>query len=900
MQEKRTPGDSFESAGGALEKKPDRAKKPGKKVFSVRITQFLGVINIVVLLMVFVIAHLVLVEVDSVSQTARGVREKRLPELMENQRSSINTESLRRIAEIAYISTTPEVRRLARINAQSLAAEFPFENGKEDHSRLTEIAGKIIEIANIRDVSSEKYGELQALSEEYYTNLQAILNEIGNRETANKIYDAFFHSNISNLNTFSTPLMNWEELEKNQEKDNELISLVSSACTGLSTTPAACGRINQVYEKYVETQQFMFLDFMEVREKWMNVDKDLEKFRESLRTNAELNTNIALVSIEQASEDAREKFFYLFIGGIVFVLVCMLLIRRYIVIPVRWAAASLKKLQKGDLRVEAPDIHIKELCEIADLLENFSSYISGLYMRTSQLAGDSAGKRDLEEVMRVVFMASLDGYSIWDEEGPVEVSSGLLNMLGLERKEQLIENWRTYDLATEEARREKYRRARENGYWREEVVVPTASGERLPLEVTYLPISFKGKQMTLRYTRDLRKQKQTEIELRKASQEAEIAAQAKSDFLARMSHEIRTPMNGVLGLTHLALESNPPPEQKEYLEKIRASARILLGVINDILDFSKMEEDKIVLANEPFSLNEMISTVKDLFLSQAKAKGLDFKVKVNRGVPDILTGDSLRLSQVLLNLCSNAVKFTSRGKVSLQIRKLSESEDKVKLKFSVVDSGVGLSDEDIGKVFQPFSQIHKYSTRQAGGTGLGLVISKRIVALMGGELLVKSIADVGSNFSFTLTFVKGGMGDNGGVCEQADDGTSLKDVRVLLVEDNQINQEIAQALLLGMGAKVTIASNGQESLDILADQDFDIVLMDIQMPVMDGLTATELVRSEGRAQIRNIPIIAMTAHVMEEDREKSYKAGMNEHITKPVDVSELRNKILKCLSGKCK
>ena len=235
----------------------------------------------------------------------------------------------------------------------------------------------------------------------------------------------------------------------------------------------------------------------------------------------------------------------------------------------------------------------------------------------------------------------------------------------------------------------------------------------------------------------------------------------------------------------------------------------------------------------------------------------------------------------------------------MQIRKLSESEDEVELKFTVMDSGVGLSNEDIAKVFQPFSQIHKYSTRQTGGTGLGLVISKRIVALMGGELLVDSIADVGSNFNFTLTFAKGGAGDADGICDkQADYGASLKDVNVLLVEDNKINQEIAQALLIGMGARVAIASNGEESLDILMHQDFDIVLMDIQMPVMDGLTATEFIRSEGRPEMRNIPIIAMTAHVMEEDREKSYKAGMNEHITKPVDVSELRKKILKCLNGK--
>ena len=899
MQDKNFPNGGFNQAA-KLKSAEFSEKTSGQKPFTIRITVFLGIIVLAVLLMMLVIARSVLTQVDGVSETARQVREQSLPELMENQRSFINIESLRRIAEITYVTTDPQVRRSARISAQALAAESVFDSREEFRQKTLEITAKIIEIARLRDAAFGKDKELRTLSEEYYTNLEAVLNHVQRLDVRNKIHHAFFHSNISHTNYLSDLPLTWSELEKNQEKDAELLALVSAVCQEQNAQTYACERSAQVHSRYIETQQFMLFDAIEAREKWTSVDTELREFRDSLSTNSEWATHDSLERIEDASKEAHQMFFFLFLGSAVFVVICVLIVQKHVVRPTRWAAETLQKLQRGDLEVKAPKIQIRELGEIAQLLENFSSHISDIYRHTSQLEEDSAGKRDLEEVMRVVFMASLDGYSIWDENGPVEVSDGLLKMLGFEHKEGLINHWRNYDQASESERQEKYRKAREYGYLREEDSLTRQDGKKLPMEVTYLPITFRGKEMILRYARDLREQKRTEVELRKAKQDAEAGGRAKSDFLARMSHEIRTPMNGVLGLTYLALENNPPPEQREYLEKIQASARILLGVINDILDFSKIEEDKITLADEPFSLKEIVSTVADLFLPQAEEKGLQFRLKMATGIPDVLVGDSLRLSQVLLNLCSNAVKFTSQGQVLVQIDKLNESEDKVELKFSVTDTGVGLNGEDLTKIFQPFSQIHNYATRQTGGTGLGLVISKRMVELMGGQLLVESKINAGSDFNFRLLFPKGSMVEEKDISGSHKENASLLEgVRVLLVEDNLINQEIAEALLCGMGAKVTIAENGQEGLDILKEHDFDIILMDIQMPIMDGLTATELIRKEARPEMRNVPIIAMTAHVMQEDRDKSRQAGMNEHITKPIDVRELKDKMVRCLHDGC-
>jgi signal transduction histidine kinase/CheY-like chemotaxis protein len=388
----------------------------------------------------------------------------------------------------------------------------------------------------------------------------------------------------------------------------------------------------------------------------------------------------------------------------------------------------------------------------------------------------------------------------------------------------------------------------------------------------------------------------TDITERNALAIAEAANQAQKEFLARMSHEIRTPMHGVLGMTQLAIQDDPAPAQMEYLRKIQSSASILLGIINDILDFSKIEAGKLSIEAHSFSLLEMTENIRELILPRIQASNLQFNLEIADSVPAYAMGDELRLSQVLLNLLSNASKFTSQGSVTLTMRGEMQPDDKMRLYCAVKDSGIGMSKEEQTALFKPFSQADASTSRKFGGTGLGLSISKALVDLMGGSIWVESTPGQGSVFSFFVDIIP--LDES----QKREDSTDLQaenqrydGYNFLLVEDNKINQEIALALLRKLGAKVEVAANGQEGLKAFLFKDYDLILMDIRMPIMDGFEATKFIRSSGKYNADTIPIVAMTANAMQEDREASKAAGMNEHIAKPIDQRELKTVLYNCL-----
>ncbi len=380
-------------------------------------------------------------------------------------------------------------------------------------------------------------------------------------------------------------------------------------------------------------------------------------------------------------------------------------------------------------------------------------------------------------------------------------------------------------------------------------------------------------------------------------QRSEAATKAKSDFLACMSHEIRTPMNGILGMTHLALQANPDKKQKDFLHRIDTAAKTLLGVINDILDFSKIEAEKLDINTVTFRISGILASMRDMLEERCQAKGLALHFTVEDTVPDIIHSDPLRFAQICINLCSNAIKFTSHGTVKMHISLKEKQDDYIILAVAVTDTGIGIAPEDQAKIFDSFSQVDGTTTRKYGGTGLGLAISKNLTRLLGGTIWVESAIGQGSTFAFTIRAQEG--------CEtQLEEKdfahvvqSSLPPLNILLVEDNEINQEIALEVLKSMGAHVTLATNGAEGLATFLDNSFDLILMDIQMPIMDGITATKNIRSSTHPKAQTIPIIAMTAHAMTGDKEKSLEAGMNDHITKPIDVNELHNTLLKWGAG---
>ncbi len=380
-------------------------------------------------------------------------------------------------------------------------------------------------------------------------------------------------------------------------------------------------------------------------------------------------------------------------------------------------------------------------------------------------------------------------------------------------------------------------------------------------------------------------------QLRDAQLRAEEASVAKSAFLANMSHEIRTPLNAIIGLTHLLGEQVDLPEQQERLQKIDGSARHLLNVINDILDVSKVEAGKLRIEYADFSLSEVLTSVRDNVYERAAKKGLGLNFEVEPGLPDLLSGDALRLTQVLLNLASNAVKFTAHGHVAVRVRRESDPTNSDVLHFEVTDTGIGMSNEQISRLFLPFEQADASTTRRYGGSGLGLAISWRLVGLMGGSIGVDSTERRGSAFWFHVPLIKAtGKGPASdrtpglSMHVPVSSGRSPADVSILLVEDDLINQEVARELLVARGFRVTVAENGAEALARAVETQHDAVLMDVQMPVMDGLTATRELRR--MPQYAVTPILAMTASVFADDQEACIISGMNDFLAKPINPGE--------------
>ena len=365
---------------------------------------------------------------------------------------------------------------------------------------------------------------------------------------------------------------------------------------------------------------------------------------------------------------------------------------------------------------------------------------------------------------------------------------------------------------------------------------------------------------------------------------AEEANKVKSEFLARMSHEIRTPMNSILGLTHLALQTAPPTGLQNYLKNIQSSANYLLQIINEILDFSKLSAHKVTLENHSFNINGLIHNLQAQFMDSLKQQGRDFVLALDPALPERLIGDQFRLSQILLNYLNNAIKFSTQGPITLRIRQLNQNNDGHKICFEVEDAGQGIAPEVQKLLFLPFSQGDISTSRLFGGTGLGLSICQQLSQLMNeGEVGVKSTEGVGSVFWFSARLPEDNTTASNLTQVDLAVAAALHEKCILVADDHQLNRDILEGMLTYAGAKISVASNGQEALDLLKTQHVDAILMDIQMPVMDGIKATRLIRESSS----NIPVIAVTANTSSEQHDEYLAAGMNAVLEKPVDPVKL-------------
>ncbi len=430
----------------------------------------------------------------------------------------------------------------------------------------------------------------------------------------------------------------------------------------------------------------------------------------------------------------------------------------------------------------------------------------------------------------------------------------------------------------------------------------TGSKKKILLDcsVVLLKNRYGEKASYFAFCHDITRQRKFENELKKAIRDAKRANRAKSEFLANMSHEIRTPMNAILGFTEILKNSKLVKEQKNYLHIIDESGKSLIQIIDDILDFSRIEAGKIHFENVGMDLRKISNDVINIINIGMNKGKIPIRLEIDDDIPEIVKGDPLRLKQVFINLLSNAVKFTEKGEVILDIKVRNDMGQWISIQFSVIDTGIGIHPDDKDKLFEPFSQIDSSSSRKYRGTGLGLVITSGLVEKMGGEIRVESIPGKGSEFIFVLSFEKGDIEKQRKLIEidRDETGWSFKpeEKKILIAEDQNVNSMLLDYILKREGFKTKIAENGEEALKLAKSGDFDLILMDIQMPKMDGIQAAQEIRKLWGK--KNIPIIALTADAMKGDRERFISSGMDDYLEKPINKKELFTTIRKWILGK--
>jgi len=1011
----------------------DPAGSPSvRNQWSATISVFFAAMFLALLLAVALIGVKEINNIESVRGLTEEIQGTRLPEFVDNQKTLLNIENLRRLTEIAYISDDRRTRRNARINARALVAESIFTSDEKLHDDALRVSSAIDSLVKVRDNIEVLEKQLAENRQTYFTAIERLAHLTADPDNHQSLF-GFFAQNLMSGGD-SIFILNDDEYQARVDEHLARVGVICQKARPGDALDNQCQAAIDALNAYTAKARGIKARNEESKAFWGDIDLVLKTMRDKVRLGAEHSINSALTSIRQATQATATTTYIMFGLMGVSILIYFVVVYVFITKPLRWTSAKLKDIQAGKLVSKAPaTIIITEIATIAALLDRFSDHLAALYQQTNQLEEEAARKKDIEEIMRAVFKASLDGYVVWNAGHIEQVSPGALMLLGYSDEREFRDRHDWFGLSNDHLNR-MFKIAWNEGSAREEVLLRSRAGDMVPCEISHLPLNFHDSACLLSYIRDLRVQKKNEEALLAAKEQAEVATRTKSEFLANMSHEIRTPMNAILGLAHLLQDTELDDQQHEYLERVEGSAEGLLRIINDILDFSKIEAGKLEMENTGFQLDEILEDVVNFNSHSADHKSVELIMAVPPRTHTSLIGDPVRLKQILNNLLSNAIKFTNDGYVAIEVRELGpagpDDSARSRYQFSVKDTGIGLTPEQTSKLFSAFTQADTSTTRKYGGTGLGLVISRRLVEMMNGEIWVESEAGEGSTFHFTAEFgladqtdfyadgttqfadhlavvvgrnavslkyilahltnmsfrAKGFLssaealdyfradsekcdllivnweidelsglefmaeirrvksreelpavlmvpaalrseqekktGDFNAVLTKPispgglhnaimaafgqkstrrrseigrDDSAELvagiKGAKILLAEDNEVNQLVARKIMEKAGLVVKIANNGREALQMIAAEPFDLVLMDIQMPEMDGLEATRRLRSSPR--FASLPVVAMTAHAMSGDRELSLQSGMNDHITKPINLPELFSTLAK-------
>jgi len=630
------------------------------------------------------------------------------------------------------------------------------------------------------------------------------------------------------------------------------------------------------------------------------------------QTIGEMDVYITLRFIREDLKHALTRgVVYLLFFNIILLSILFIVLKNAVINPLKTIEDYAIKVGNSDYddRVYMP--HIIPAREITNLKTAIEKMVDQDKLRYMELQSSQMAMRDAEAQYRAIFNNATEGiFQIARDGRPIKINPALAQMLGYSSSQELIEHFQdpTIEIYSNPKRRDEFvSLMKEFGIVKDfEYLARRRDGTFITTMIdAHLIRNSSGEILYYEgIVRDITGKKRME-ELRIAKEAAEKTAQSKNEFLANISHEIRTPMNAIIGFTNLARQNELSPKLRNYLNIIARSSRNLLHLINDILDFSKIEAERLEMESVDFELDEVVKNTSEIVSLKAQEKKIRFLVSVNPGVPKELVGDPYRLRQILLNLADNAVKFTNSGFVMIGIEPVELNMDNCLLMFSVKDTGIGMTAEHIARLFKPFAQADSSMTRRFGGTGLGLAISRHLVELMGGKIQVESQMGKGSTFYFTIQLLRRHHQFKRYPAAEAfspeiasslgppseESLSDLKGARILLVEDNVINQELTLEILNDIGLHVDIAGNGQKALEQLRLASYDLILMDVQMPVMNGLETTVLIKEN--PQWKDIPIVAMTAHDTVRDKQECIKTGMNDYITKPLDIHLLMSILVK-------
>ena len=569
-------------------------------------------------------------------------------------------------------------------------------------------------------------------------------------------------------------------------------------------------------------------------------------------------------------------------------------------LPMQTATREGREISDDETDIVLPSGRTVTLLGSASPLFNDTGRVRGsigVFIDITERKQMEQSLRESEVLFRSLFESSADTLSLYDSRGYFDCNEAGLRMFGCTKREDLLgrhpcdfsplnqPNGRDSKALSQQMIETTFKNGKHRFDWQHSRL----DGTEFPTEVLLTVVELQGKPVIYAVVRDISERKAILAALAQAKDAAEKANQAKSLFLANMSHEIRTPMNALVGMTELCLKTNLSEQQRNYLGKIKIASNTLLCIIDDILDFTKIEAGKLVLFEQPFMISQVLDTLASLLAHRAQSKGLDLAIQLEPGLASkTFLGDPQRLGQVLINLVGNAIKFSSRGQVRVSVSEQAHGQGRSILGFAVTDEGIGISPEEQSRLFQPFSQADASTTRNYGGTGLGLALCRHLVEMMGGVIGLNSAPGKGSTFHFTVRCALTDQAPALPPSQISENSLTLAGLRgadILLAEDAELSQEVLCELLTKAGMKVRLAVNGVEVLELVEKFRPDCVLMDCQMPIMDGFEATRRLRAEER--YRDLPIIALTANTMAGDREKCLAAGMNAFLSKPLNLNQL-------------